>query len=272
VDAQFVTTERRDEVAWISFNIYDETLAAAGPGTIDVHTATAAALDDARFDDDVRVVVLTGSTDGTFYSVPSVEHYAAPGRRDRLNPLKRSGEGARSRRDALEVLAYMEKPVVARLNGDAIGYGQSVLWGADIIIAREDAVVSDVHLGQGDVVNSRGERIGFPMAVTPGDGALAFLPTLMPPTKLKEYLFLSKCYTAKELEQLNIVNLAVPAAELDAAVDDVVARLLARPSSVLARTKRACNKHLIDQLNRAKDLGGAYEVLDFWDHAKKGTM
>jgi enoyl-CoA hydratase/carnithine racemase len=58
----------------------------------------------------------------------------------------------------------MEKPIVARVNGDVIGFGQSVLWGCDIIVAREDAVIADVHTGQGDVIDGRGVNIGFPQA------------------------------------------------------------------------------------------------------------
>jgi enoyl-CoA hydratase len=273
MDAQFVTSERRGEVAWITFQDWEETLRGAGPDTIDVHSAIGMALHEARYDADVRLVVLTGGQDGTFYSIPSAEHYAVQENRDRVNPLKRPiGTHARVHPDALEVLALMEKPVVARVNGDVIGFGQSILWGCDLIVAREDAVVADVHTGQGDVVDSKGVHIGFPQAITPGDGAMAFFPLYLPPPKLKEYMFLSKCYTAKELEALHVINYAVPAAELDAVVDDLVTRLLARPSSVLARTKRVCNKQLVNQLNLAKDLAAAYEVLDLWEHAKDGTM
>ena len=75
--------------------------------------------------------------------------------------------------------------------------------------------------------------MGFPMAITPGDGAMAFFPLFLPPTKLKEYMFLSRAWTAKELAEMNIVNYAVPAAELDAVFNDIMARLSARPASVL---------------------------------------
>ena len=49
-------------------------------------------------------------------------------------------------------MAEIEKPIVARVNGDAIGLGQSLMFGCDIIVAREDAKISDVHLGMGTVV------------------------------------------------------------------------------------------------------------------------
>jgi enoyl-CoA hydratase/carnithine racemase len=273
VGAQFVDVERRGDVAWIRFNNFDETLRHADAQTVDVHSAIGWAMHEARYDRTVRLVVLTGADDGEFYSVPTAEHYAVQAHRDRVNPLKRRGSFTmHTAPDVIETMAFMEKPVVARVNGDVIGFGQSVLWGCDIIVAREDAVVADVHTGQGDVVDSQGVHRGFPQAITPGDGAMAFFPAFLPPTKLKEFMLLSRTLTTRDLERMNIVNYAVPLAELDAKVDEVVTALLARPSSVLAHTKRLCNKHIISQLNLTRDLSAAYEVNDLWVHAKEGTM
>lgn len=271
--AQFIDVERRGDVSWITFNNFDETLRNADADTVDVHSAIGWAMQDARFDRSVRLVVLTGRDDGEFYSVPTAEHYAVQEHRDRVNPIKRRGSFAmHSAPDVIETMAFMEKPVVARVNGDVIGFGQSILWGCDIIVAREDAIVADVHTGQGDVVDSQGVNRGFPQAISPGDGAMAFFPAFLPPTKLKEYMFLSRAITTRELERMNIVNYAVPLDQLDAKVDEIVQALLARPTSVLAHTKRLCNKHLIQQLNLARDLSAAYEVNDLWVHAKEGTM
>ena len=270
---QFVDIEQRGPVRWIFFNDFSETLAGADASTVDVHTAIGRAMLDARYDDEVRLVVLTGSG-SNFYSVPTAEHYQVPSHRDRVNPLKRPGGFAHPPRpDAIEILALMEKPVVGRVNGDVIGFGQSVMWGCDIIVALETAVIADVHTGQGDVVNSAGVNIGFPQAITPGDGAMAFFPLFLPPTKLKEYMLLSKGYTAAEFEKLGIVNYALPSiAEVDAMVDSLVERLLARPDYALQHTKKVCNKQIVNQLNLAKDVSAAFEVNDLWQHGKDGTM
>jgi enoyl-CoA hydratase len=272
--AQFVDTEIRGDVAWIYLNSFTKAMEAADRETIDVHEAIGWALHNARYDAGIKLIVITGREDGEFYSVPPATNYAVPGTLDRINPLKRPGgfAGPSHYPDAIETLAQIEKPVIAKVNGDVIGFGQSVLWGCDIIVAREDAVISDVHLGQGDVIDHTGEARGFPMAITPGDGAMAFFPLFLPPTKLKEYMFLSRAWTAKELADMNVVNYAVPAAELDAVFDDIMARLSARPASVLAHTKRVCNKHVIHQANLARDLSGAYEILDLWQHGRDDTM
>ena len=64
---------------------------------------------------------------------------------------------------------------------------------------------------------------------------------------------------------MNIVNWALPMDQLGAKVDEVVAKLLARPARTLARTKRAVNKHLVQQVNLAYDALHYSELLDFYE-------
>jgi enoyl-CoA hydratase len=271
-----VAVERRGAVGWIILEDYQETAEASVRSSAPyVHPSTgvALALDELRYDPDVRVVVLTGRNDGEFYRVCRAAHYDDLDNRARLDPLRRGGYAPlATARNPMQLLALIEKPVVARVNGDAIGLGQALLWGCDIVVAREDAVIADVHTGQQEVVDSAGEVRGFPWAVTPGDGALSFAPLYLPPTKLKEYLFLSRAWTARQLAELGVVNHAVPAGELDSVVDEVVAGLLARPGAVLAHIKKVVNKRLVEQWNLTQDLAQAYELLDFWDHAVAGNM
>lgn len=273
-----VEIERRGEVGWIILEDYQRTVEAgfAEPeGFVPTPVGLPLALDELRFDNSVRVVVITGRHDGMFYRVSRREHYDVQEHADRLNPLRNkgmAGADAGGRRNLQEILALIEKPVIARMNGDAIGLGQAVLWGCDIIVAREDAVVSDVHTGQGEVVDSAGERRGFPWSVTPGDGAMAFLPLYLTPTKLKEYMFVSRVWTARQLADMNVINYAVPADQLDAVLDEIIGKLLARPAHVLAHTKRVCNKTLIQQWQLAQDLAVSYELQDWWINGASGRM
>jgi enoyl-CoA hydratase len=269
-------SEKRGEVGWIIMRDYDKTSnqSLTAKSYVHVIAAVGQALHEFRYDPEVRVIVLTGENDGEFYRVARGGSYMDKGNRDRLNPIKRGpssvlGAGGPN---PLEVLALIEKPVVGRVNGDAIGAGQAFFWGCDIIIARDDAVIADVHTGMQEVVDSNGEVRGFPWAVTPGDGAQSFVALSMPPTKLKEYLFLSPVWTMKKLEEMNIVNYAVPADELDAKVDEIVAALLKRPPYVLAHAKRVVQKRLINNWNLHQDLALAYEHLDFFTHAAAGDM
>ena len=85
-------------------------------------------------------------------------------------------------------------------------------------------------------------------------------------------MFLSRAWTARQLADMNIINYAVPADQLDEVLDEILEKLVARPAAVLAHTKRVCNKHLIEHWNLAQDLASAYEMTDFWEHAARGEM
>jgi enoyl-CoA hydratase len=250
---------------------------------IEVHESISISLEELRFDDSIRVVVVTGSLPDVFYRVPERAHYDVERFRNRLKgiispelhaELRPSEARARYRRTAsyVEQMLHYEKPLVARVNGDVIGAGQSVMWGCDIIIAVEDAVVADVHTGMGEVVNSDGVATGFPWPISPGDGAMAFAQHNMSSYRYKEYQFLSQQLTARELCDMHVINYAVPREDLDAKVDEIVRRLLARPASVLAHVRKLCQKPIIEQANLQYDLSWAYEHLDFVQHGLTGKF
>jgi enoyl-CoA hydratase/carnithine racemase len=228
-------------------------------------------------------VIVTGSLPDVFYRVPLRSHYDVEKYRNRLRgiispelqaELRPSEARAKYRKTAnyVEQMLHYEKPIIARVNGDVIGAGQSVMWGCDIIIAREDAVVADVHTGMGEVINSEGEATGFPWPISPGDGAMAFAQMNMSSYRYKEYQFLSKQWTARELYDMNVINYAVRADELDAKVDEIVRKLLARPASVLAHVRKLCQKPIIEQANLQYELSWAYEHLDFVQHGLTGKF
>jgi enoyl-CoA hydratase len=248
---------------------------------IEVHAAIAIALEELRFDDSIRIIVVTGSKEDVFYVAPSRAHYDVEKFRNRLGGIiapeklaeaRPSEARARYRKtgDYIEQLLLCEKPIIARVNGDVIGAGQSVMWGCDIIVAREDAVIADLHTGIGEVKSSSGEVIGFPWAVTPGDGAMAFAQQNFSSYRYKEYMLLSQQLTARELADMHIINYALPADELDAKLDEIVRRLLARPQSVLTHIRKLLQKPIVQQANLQMDLSWGYEHLDFVQHGLLG--
>jgi len=281
VTVRGVEIERRGEVGWILINDYQATVEAGAtdPDFIGVHEGIGLALDELRWDNSVRVVVLTGKNDGEFYRFSRRSHWDNPECRDRLNPLKprpAPGPGAAAappvqrRPDAHEMLMLIEKPVIARVNGDAIGFGSSLIWGCDFIIGVEDAKVAWGHTGLGEIIDSNGEQRGFPWTMTPSYGMVSIL--YMPPAKAKEFLILSKVYTARQLADMNAFNAAVPAEDLDATVDDFVQALLRRPAAVVARTKKLVNKPMVAIYNAEEDLAGAYTTLDLYQQSQAGMM
>lgn len=233
---------------------------------VEHHVSLAIALEQVRFDDSVRVVVITGRDDGLFELGP-MRGETEPYPEDVMDPATRSGgpgslRGPWSYSQGVErtfaALAHMEKPVIGRLNGDAYGFAMHVLWGCDIIVAQEDVILSDQHLSLHPVL---------PWGMSAGDGAFAFLPLFMPPTRLKEFLLLGPSWSARQLCDMGLINYAVPAEQLDPKVDEFVQRFLERPVGPLIRTKRAANKRLIEQMNLTLDYSWMAETVDHWEMA-----
>ena len=254
--------ERRDNIATI--HMYNLTDGIVAGRKLDFHWEIAMALGELRDDQDIRVVVMTGAKDGEFMVSPRTPHYEDPGALAGHNEPKGSWKIFNGIIRAHTTLTEMEKPVIARVNGDAAGFGQSLMFGCDMIIAREDARIADIHMGMGDVA-----PYGPPFALVPGDGGASLIPLYMSPALAKEYLMLAKEYTAREMADMHIINYAVPMDELDAKVDGIVAKLLEKPPLTLAWTKRSVNRYIADQHNRTLDAAAAYEMVNFlqWERA-----
>jgi enoyl-CoA hydratase len=255
-----LTLERDGQVATIRMKPLREAFQLDPPA--DLHIEMPDAFEELRTDDSVRVIVITGERDGEFLVTPPVEYYTSARAEARLaDPYGAWRVGLGVVR-CCQVMTEIEKPIVARVNGDAIGLGQSLFFLSDLIVAREDAIISDVHLGMGEVTNSEGDAVGLPFGVVPGDGAGSLAPLFMTPTQAKEYLMLSPATTAADLAAMHIVNRAVPLADLDRVTDDIVSRLLRRSAFALAWTKRVVNRRVAAQLNLTLDASIAYEQLN----------
>lgn len=231
----------------------------------DRHWELGALFSALRDDMESRVVVLTGAEPGRFLVGPTTEQLSQQAEaRDRNDPDTLWEIFAGIIR-CHEAMAALEKPIVAKVNGDAMGFGASIVFACDLIVASEDARISDLHLGMGTV-----KPYGPPYGLVPGDGGAALVPLFMTPTKAKEYLMLSPDLSAAQLAAMGVVNWAVPAAQLDKAADDVVAKLLARPTRALAWTKRLVNRHVIAQLNMTLDASVAYEMVNLYQLERTG--
>jgi enoyl-CoA hydratase len=217
------------------------------------HVEIGAAISQLRFDNDVRVIIITGDENGFF--LPPKDSPKASGHTPGLDWDLTQGM-QRTYQSMLEA----EKPIIAKVNGNAIGFGSSIVFACDLIIAAQDAVFCDHHLGMGKTL--QGGRGDF--GSVPGDGGTVFVPLHMTPCMAKEYLWLSKELTGADLARQGIINAAVHAADLDATVKDYADRLLLRTPHSLALAKRAANKPYVEQFNRVYDLAWSYELLNFY--------
>jgi enoyl-CoA hydratase/carnithine racemase len=166
-----------------------------------------------------------------------------------------------------EAMVDLDRPIVAKVNGDAIGWGSSVAFASDFIIAREDARFADHHMGMGEVQPFRTSA-----GMVPGDGGLAHIPSHMSPALAKEYLMLARVFTGRELADRGVINYAVTADELDARVEQIVAALLKRSAYALAWTKRVAGQHIKAQMQLRLDASVAYQLVNIYQLGKYGDQ
>ncbi len=230
-----------------------------------LHWELGHALSELRTDNRVRVIVITGHGDSFLVVRPPESYHTESGRRSRTEP-KYMWESFTGIAIMHETIAQIEKPIIAKVNGDAIGFGSTLVFACDLIVAREDAHIVDTHMGMGEYPNVGPGEFGL----IPGDGGTALIPMFMSPALAKEYLMLARPFTAAELARLGIINYAVPKKELDSVVNSLIARLLHRSAYALAWTKRTANRIIIEQLSKSLDSGLAYEMVNFLQWERMG--
>jgi 2-(1,2-epoxy-1,2-dihydrophenyl)acetyl-CoA isomerase len=129
--------------------------------------------------------------------------------------------------DILRPLVNLEKPVIAAVNGPAVGAGFNLALAADIIIASEKAVFSQIFT-----------RLGL----VPDLGGLYLLTRVVGLNKAKELCFTAKKIDAAEALALGFVNRVVPAEELMPAATGLAREIAAGPATALAMIKTLLNK------------------------------
>ena len=213
------------------------------------------ALAELRDDNSVRVIVITGKEDVFTMPPTNYGHHGNPGGDwDIMSGVTR----------AVEAMCTIEKPVIAKVNGHAVGFGANLVLACDFIVAREDAVIADHHMSAGDLVIDGERRGSADHCMVTGDGGSVFAPLKMPMNMAKEYLMLARPFTAKELAGMGVVNYAVPADQLDSKTDEIAQRLLKRNAYALALTKRVLNKQMLANFNLVHDASLGYEFLNFY--------
>lgn len=230
-----------------------------------LHWELGRVLTELRMDNRVRVIVITGKGDSFLVVRPPESYHTESGRRARTEP-RNMWDSFTGTAIMHETMAQIEKPIIAKVNGDAVGFGSSLVFACDLIVAREDAQIADTHMGMGEFPNvGPGE-----FALIPGDGGTALVPLFMSPAVAKEYLMLARPFTAAELARLGIINYAVPKQELNSTVNELVGRLLKRSAYALAWTKRTANQRVMDSLTKSLDAGLAYEMVNFLQWERMG--
>jgi enoyl-CoA hydratase/carnithine racemase len=174
------------------------------------------ALDDAQVADDVRVVVVTGEGKA-FCAGGDFQQMSGSGADGEALPLK--GDYA----DLLLAMVRFEKPLVAKVNGHAMGGGLGLVAACTFAIGSCEA-----QLGTPEI------QVGlFPMMI------MAVLARLVPRRRLLKMMLLGEKLSAEEAVEIGLLGEAVAPAELDAAVGALVGALLAKSPSTMRLGLRA---------------------------------
>ncbi|WP_328394084.1 enoyl-CoA hydratase/isomerase family protein [Nocardia sp. NBC_00416] len=192
----------------------------------------------------VRAVILTGD--------PAGGAFCAGGNLDWLREQAPTGEGyeviLRGGIELVRAMLAVRQPVIAQVNGSAIGLGATLALLADIVYVAEDAVFADPHVGIG---------------VVAGDGGAALWPLLIGPHRAKEMLMTGDRLTGRRAAEMGLVNHAVRAADLADEVQAMARRLAAGPRLAVEMTKASVNLLLRQSIEQVLTASIAMEGLSF---------
>jgi enoyl-CoA hydratase/carnithine racemase len=181
----------------------------------------ARACEDASWDDEIRVVVVTG-TGRAFCVGADLKAWSA-------DLVGRPGEYWKwfgAFKDMHDRLRELGKPTLARIQGIAVGGGNELQLACDLAVMVDDAFIRHVGPEHGSV---------------PAGGATQWLPITVGDRRAREILFLCEQISAQQAAAWGLVNYAVTVGELDAKVDELVEKLAAKLPQTVRYTKQQLN-------------------------------
>jgi len=216
MEFKFIVYEKSEGIATVTLNRPE----ALNAFSKEVVSELLQALEDIRSDESVRVVILTGAGEKAFSAGADIKAMIG------MNASKARELSLMGEKLCL-ALENLEKPVIAALNGYALGGGLEVAMSCDLRIASENS-----RMGQTEI------NIGL----IPGWGGTQRLTRLVGRTKAKEMVFTGKMIDAKTAEQLGIVNMVVPADKFREAVRQFALELASKAPVAIKVAKALIDK------------------------------
>jgi enoyl-CoA hydratase len=208
------------------------------------------ALDVLDTDSSVRVLIITGSGEKAFVAGADISEFA---HFDLENGKKLSADGHKKLFNRVE---NMTKPVIAAVNGFALGGGLELAMSAHIRIASDNA------------------KLGLPevsLGVIPGYGGTQRLPQLVGKGRAAEMIFTAQMITAAQAETYGLVNRVVPIAELLPACQELAGKMLKNSPTAIKHAIASLNAGFTDGVNgyhvEIEEFGKCFDSGDF----KEGT-
>ena len=191
---------------------------------VDVISELSKAIDILAADDSIKVVIITGSGERSFCAGADISYMV------NIEPMQ-AERYATSAQGVINKIERLEKPVIAAVNGFALGGGCELAMACDIRIASSNA-----KIGQPEVT------IGIP----PGWGGTQRLMRLVGPAKAKELIFTGKMVTADEAYQIGLVNKVVSLGSDDIVPPEVKGDV-SKEKERAAQVGKILNRKLIDE-------------------------
>jgi 3-hydroxypropionyl-coenzyme A dehydratase len=177
---KYIQLEPQDDIAILRINRPE----ALNAMNVDVISELSKIIDIVAADDNIKAVVITGAGERSFCAGADISYMV------NIDPMQ-AERYATSAQDVINRIDRLEKPVIAAVNGFALGGGCELAMACDIRIASSNA-----KMGQPEVT------IGIP----PGWGGTQRLMRLVGPAKAKELIFTGKMIMADEAYQIGLVN------------------------------------------------------------------
>jgi enoyl-CoA hydratase len=205
-----------------------------------MHEELRRAFEELKAERVARAVLLTGS--GRAFSAGGDFNWMTTINTDGLYELRREGK------QIVWNLLDVEVPVVAAINGPAIGLGATLALLCDVIFMADTATIADPHT-----------RVG----IVAGDGGAVVWPLAIGPALAKRYLMTGDSLTAADAERLGLITHAVPAEELEEKALAFAERLAAAAPLAVRYTKQAVNQLVKQALTTAFDYSMGLELVTF---------
>ena len=254
MEFKYLLFEIKDNVAIITFNREDKLNAINGKMFDEIWEA----LDEAKNNQEIRAVVLTGK--GRAFSTGGDFNQASEGMAGDVDSVE---DGGKMQSGELEIdvsqkrivlkMNETPKPIVAAVNGLALGGGLNLALNSDLIYASDSAQLGTFFMKR---------------AIIPEMSSTYILPRTVGIHKAKELIFFGDRFSAQDALDMGLINGVFPADQFMEKVMEIAIKLAKGPTYSIGLAKLAINKLLRDKViqaleNEAESLFKAFDSEDF---------
>ncbi len=236
-DYETIKFDRSDRVLTVTFNL-PETMNAV---SAKLHSEMSRLFYDLQTDKGSDIIILTGAG-RAFSAGGDVEQM----KKDNQNSKEANSDLLIEAKKMIYGLLDLEKPIIAKINGDAMGLGATIALFCDIIFVNDEARIADPHVSVGIVA---------------GDGGAVIWPQLIGYARAKHYLMTGSMIKGKEAAEIGLANFSYPIEELDEKVELYAKKLSQGSVNAIRWTKVAINVGLKQLAHSIMDVGLGYESI-----------